>query len=132
MKQLIAIILFVGITPIFAASATRGLSGCPPSAGLSDKEWVCLTREEAAQDKLVRLGLTDQIIDLKEENQKLRARVPTGLRKFVKPWATIGAEKLLNTNEYKPYGLAGLSVGKVDVWGGFFGDSPAAGVGWRW
>lgn len=53
-------------------------------------------------------------------------------RRPVQPWATVGAEYLLNDGAYRGYALAGVRAWRLNLWGGTFGSEPAAGVGWIW
>jgi len=113
-----------------ADDGTRGTSGCP--SGVDSTKWVCLTRDEAQNLKLEKLDQQDQIISLREQVARLRLTAPVGIRRFVQPFATVGAEYLPNDPAWHPYGIAGARVGRVSVWGGFFGEEPTAGVGWNW
>lgn len=112
-KAILLLLLATG-----AAFATeRGPSGCPP--GVSPDEFVCFTiaEESARQRKEAKL----------EKDLSVRPK-----RRLFTPWASAGAEYLPNSTEWKPYAIGGVRVGRVSMWGGFFGETPAAGVGWNW
>lgn len=100
-----------------AADTPRGPSGCP--VGVSEKEFVCFTlAEEAARQK-------------KEARLEHDLAVAPKPRRFARLWATAGAEYLPNDQTYHPYAIGGVAFGRVAVWAGFFGDTPATGVGFN-
>ena len=95
---------------------------CPKRADGTYK-YRCLTADEYA-------SLTEQYLEVRGQYRKLRWQ-KDHFGNIFRPWVVVGAEKLPNVGEYHPYGLAGMDIGRVSLWGGFFGDEPAYGVGWR-
>lgn len=123
---LMAVVLTLNVA--FAAD-TRGPSGCPP--GVDSAKWICLTREEAQKIKLDKLDLQDKVIDLREELAKARLAAPSGIRKYVNPWATVGLERGLNDGKYQGYATGGVTFGgHVNLWAGVWGSEPSVGAGW--
>ena len=84
--------------------------------------YVCLTTQELAER-------TAAIWHIRAENANLKYNLSV-LRK---PWwVSAGLEYLPNEAKTYPYAIGGLRLGRVSVWGGAFGSSPAVGVGWNW
>lgn len=124
-------LLILMSNPILATTdSSRGPSGCPP--GIDPTKWVCLTREEAQNLKLSKLDLQDKVIDLREELAKARLAAPSGLSRYVRPWASVGLERGLNDGKYTGYATGGLTVGgRVNLWAGVWGSEPEVGIGWE-
>lgn len=123
----VTLALLMAFPVTIRAAEGRGPSGCP--TGIDAKKWVCLTREEAQRIKLEKLDAQDREIDLREEIAKLRAMSPRGIGRFVRPWASVGIGKGLNS-DYYGYAYGGVSVGSVSLWAGFASSEPSAGIGW--
>jgi hypothetical protein len=85
------------------------------------ERYRCLTIEDYATMTTIKLQLD-------ADNEKLRFQMRHNLSRF---WKTVGVEYELNDHKYHPYATFGVGVGKADVWVGFAGDNPQAGVGWR-
>ena len=112
MRRAIAtFILSLALCGVAAAVEPERPAWCKPG-------WECIQTKEMADDTLQHIALHTEIIRLKSQLSR-------------RWWATVGAEYLPNTDEYQPYGIGGVNLGRVSVWGGFFGDIPAVGVGWR-
>jgi hypothetical protein len=93
---------------VAAASVTE----CPENL-------VCFTIEEAGR-------IDERLIELEAENKILKRKL-----RWTRPWASVGVEYLPDLDDYDPYAIGGWNLGRVSVWGGFFGDEPAVGIGMR-
>lgn len=128
MAAMAILLLFLTLAAAHAGTSSRQTNGCPPESRLAESEWVCFTLDEEADRQEAELDLESALGRLKLDLARAHAKK---LRRFANVWSTVGVEYLPNAQTYEPYVLGGITVGRVDLWGGFFGDSPAIGLGWR-
>lgn len=110
------------------------MSGCPPVVGETAEEtvqrWVCFKTREEAKRQFKILNLEQELADVRLDLVRAEGR---GLKKYGRLWANVGVEYLPNVDEdqYQPYAIGGVTLGPIGIWGGFFGDDPAIGLGWQ-
>lgn len=96
---------------------------CPKGPDGKPK-YRCLTLDEYA-------AITEEYLTTKARLDKLEWQRNHFGGNYLKPWMIWGVERLPNDGQYHPFGIAGVDIGRVNVWAGSFGDTPAYGIGWR-
>ena len=114
---LAGVLLLALTTGAFAASTE---SSPTPRPDWCHQGWQCLPTAELAE-------ATEEIWLLRAENESLRFKARHAIGRV---WGQIGVEYLPNDAQYEGYATVGVNVGRVGLWGGFYGDSPVVGVGW--